>query len=123
LACIFNTPEESKPTAAADVVAVMQNSLLVIADIAIPHFDDGEPQGLKRVRENSSFAPLGLHHLSTYTHGLRRGLYSYAASRLKSDDSGPLSVRETSSHAVSKASTVLKNLTARPKLRPFKATA
>src|SRR5579863_6933619 len=30
-----------------------------------------------------SFAPLGLDHYSFVTHGLRRGLYSYAAPRLR----------------------------------------
>jgi len=34
------------------------------------------------MRENSSFAPLGLDHLP-HSHGLRRGLYSFAASRLE----------------------------------------
>jgi hypothetical protein len=38
---------------------------------------------LKCVGENYSFAPLGLHNLPLFTHGLRRGLHSYAASRLK----------------------------------------
>jgi len=37
----------------------------------------------KCVRENGSFAPLGLNHFQKPTHGLRRGLYSVAASRLE----------------------------------------
>ena len=44
------------------------------------------PQGLKSVRENYSFASLGLAHLRLLlTHGSRRGLHSYAVSRLKSE--------------------------------------
>ena len=39
-------------------------------------------RGLKSVPENSSFAPLGLVHFSR-TNGLRRGLHSFAASRLE----------------------------------------
>ena len=35
------------------------------------------------MRENSSYAPLGLADFPLRTHGLRRGLHSYAASRLK----------------------------------------
>ena len=42
-----------------------------------------ELQGLKSVRENSSFALSGLAVFPLFTHGLRRGLYSCAASRLK----------------------------------------
>ncbi|MGA2859356.1 MAG: GtrA family protein [Candidatus Sulfotelmatobacter sp.] len=38
---------------------------------------------LKRARENSSSAPSGLGHFPLSTHGLRRGLHSHAASRLK----------------------------------------
>jgi len=35
------------------------------------------------VRESQSFAPLGLGYLALFTHGLRRGLHSCAALRLK----------------------------------------
>jgi len=38
--------------------------------------------GFWRVRENSSFAPLGLIGFPTFTHGLRRGLRSFAAPQL-----------------------------------------
>jgi hypothetical protein len=40
-------------------------------------------RGLKSVREHSSFAPLGLDHFPRCTHGLRRGLHSFGASRLE----------------------------------------
>jgi hypothetical protein len=40
------------------------------------------PSGLKRLRENVSFAPSGLVNLTISTHGLRRGLHSVAALRL-----------------------------------------
>ena len=36
-----------------------------------------------------SYAPLGLGHLLDSTHGLRRGLHSFAASRLGSDTAFP----------------------------------
>ena len=39
-------------------------------------------QGLKCVREDWSFAPLGLVGFPTSPHGSHRGLHSYAASRL-----------------------------------------
>jgi purine nucleosidase len=39
--------------------------------------------GLTRVCAKYSFAPSGLAHFLLFTHGLRRGLHSYAASRLK----------------------------------------
>jgi hypothetical protein len=42
------------------------------------------PQGLKSVRENSSFAPPGLVPFQLLPQGLRHGLHSVAASRLKS---------------------------------------
>ena len=38
--------------------------------------------GWKSVRQNSSFAPLGLRLFPLLTHALRRGLHSFAASRL-----------------------------------------
>ena len=38
---------------------------------------------LKRARESSSFAPLGLDFFSLCTHALRRGLHCYAAPRLQ----------------------------------------
>jgi hypothetical protein len=34
-ACSFSTPDDTKPTVAADVVTVLQNSLLEISDIAV----------------------------------------------------------------------------------------
>jgi hypothetical protein len=37
---------------------------------------------LQGVRESSSFAPLGLASFYFFTHALRRGLHSFAASRL-----------------------------------------
>jgi uncharacterized membrane protein YgcG len=40
---------------------------------------------LETVRMSGSFAPLGLALLPLLTHGLRRGLHSFAASRLKTD--------------------------------------
>src|ERR1019366_1259913 len=58
---------------------------------------------LKRVRENYSFAPLGLHDLPLFTHGLRRGLHSYAASRLKIWSVTPPRRRNSSSHAHTEA--------------------
>jgi hypothetical protein len=45
---------------------------------------EGKDSGLEeRLRESCSFAPLGLAHSRSTSHGLRRGLHSYAASRLK----------------------------------------
>ena len=41
------------------------------------------PQGLESGRENSSFALLGLDHFLLVPRGFRRGLYSFAAPRLK----------------------------------------
>jgi len=41
------------------------------------------PRGLKSVRENSSFAPLGLDHFPLAPTAYARGLYSFAASRLE----------------------------------------
>src|ERR1019366_1704859 len=58
---------------------------------------------LKCVRENYSFAPLGLHNLPLFTHGLRRGLHSYAASRLKIWSVTPPRRRNSSSHAHTEA--------------------
>jgi hypothetical protein len=58
---------------------------------------------LKCVRENYSFAPLGLHDLPHFTHGLRRGLHSYAASRLKIWSVTPPRRRNSSSHAHAEA--------------------
>src|SRR6185437_14562806 len=42
------------------------------------------PQGLKRLCQNSSFAPLGLRFVPLFTRGSRRGLHSSAATRLNS---------------------------------------
>ena len=41
------------------------------------------PRGLKSVRENSSFAPLGLVHFPLAPTAYARGLYSFAASWLE----------------------------------------
>ena len=51
------------------------------------------------MRENWSFAPSGLDRFSTFTHSLRRGLHSCAASRLGIAGRVPLQIRESSSHA------------------------
>ncbi len=40
-------------------------------------------RGLKSARQKFSFAPSGLAHFPRFTHGLRRGLHSCAAARLK----------------------------------------
>jgi hypothetical protein len=49
------------------------------------------PSGLKSVRENCSFAPLGLLISHLPSHGLRRGLHSYAALRLNPEPRSTMS--------------------------------
>ena len=54
------------------------------------------------MRNNYSFAPAGLVSVALLPHGLRRGLHSDAASRLKSAAGTPAELLEASPHAVSK---------------------
>jgi hypothetical protein len=61
-------------------IALAQSTAVAIVESAFSRGVFGAARSV--LRENWSFAPLGLVRLRL-THGLRRGLHSYAASRLK----------------------------------------